>query len=103
MEAIAGGDVLRRRPGTQHTSTQRSASISRGLTYADLTAAEQVQYTTIVRHIQAASAGGYAGPSPPAGLGATPRQARSGRASGASLSGSTGACAHRDDQTSHRR
>jgi cysteine desulfuration protein SufE len=29
--------------------------MSRGLTYADLTAAEQVQYTTIVRHIHAAS------------------------------------------------
>jgi Fe-S metabolism associated domain len=32
--------------------------MSRGLTYADLTAAEQVQYTTIVSRIQAASTGG---------------------------------------------
>ena len=32
--------------------------MSRGLTYADLTAAEQVQYTTLVSQIQAASTGG---------------------------------------------
>jgi cysteine desulfuration protein SufE len=37
----------------------------RGLTYADLTAAEQVQYTTIVRHIQAAGTGKDAGTLPP--------------------------------------
>lgn len=41
--------------------------MSRGLTYADLTAAEQLQYTTIVSRIQAASAGGDEGipPRPP--------------------------------------
>ena len=41
--------------------------MSRGLTYADLMAAEQVQYTTLVRQIQAASAGGDTGtpPRPP--------------------------------------
>src|SRR5262252_7691494 len=71
MEAMAGGDVLRRRPGTQHTSTQRSASMSRGLTYADLTAAEQGQYTTLVRQIQAASAGEDTG-TPPRPLHAPP-------------------------------
>jgi cysteine desulfuration protein SufE len=32
--------------------------MSRGLTYADLTAAEQLQYTTIVSHIHAMSTGG---------------------------------------------
>src|SRR5215831_19253685 len=44
-----------------HASTQRSTSMSRGLTYADLTAAEQGQYTTLVSRIQAASTGGDAG------------------------------------------
>ena len=41
--------------------------MSRGLTYADLTAAEQVQYTTLVSRIQAASTGGDDGthPRPP--------------------------------------
>jgi cysteine desulfuration protein SufE len=41
--------------------------MSRGLTYADLTAAEQVQYTTIVSQIQAASTGGddRSNPRPP--------------------------------------
>ena len=43
------------------------------------------------------------GPPTPAGLGATPRQGRPGRASRASLSGSAGECAHRDDQTHHGR
>jgi cysteine desulfuration protein SufE len=38
--------------------------MSRGLTYADLTAAEQVQYTTLVSHIQAASTGGDEGSNP---------------------------------------
>jgi hypothetical protein len=35
--------------------------MSRGLTYADLTAAEQWQYTTIVSHIHALSTGGDEG------------------------------------------
>jgi hypothetical protein len=35
--------------------------MSRGLTYADLTAAEQLQYTTIVSHIHAMSTGGDEG------------------------------------------
>jgi cysteine desulfuration protein SufE len=38
--------------------------MSRGLTYADLTAAEQWQYTTIVRHIHATSAGSDEGRDP---------------------------------------
>lgn len=38
--------------------------MSRGLTYADLTVAEQVQYTTIVRHIHAARTGGDVGSAP---------------------------------------
>lgn len=38
--------------------------MSRGLTYADLTAAEQLQYTTIVRHIHAACPGGDEGSDP---------------------------------------
>jgi hypothetical protein len=38
--------------------------MSRGLTYADLTAAEQEQYTTIVSHIHAMSKGGDDGSAP---------------------------------------
>ena len=38
--------------------------MSRGLTYADLTAAEQLQYTMIVRHIHATSTGGGEGSDP---------------------------------------
>src|SRR5437588_7935899 len=44
--------------GGNISSAQRSIAMSRGLTYADLTAAEQLQYTTIVRHLHALSTGG---------------------------------------------
>ena len=67
MEAVAGGDTLSRRPGRQpYIDSEERIDVS-WPHVCRFEAAEQVQYTTIVRQIQAASAGGATGtpPRPP--------------------------------------